>query len=981
MIQRKALTKPAGIDSYRAGSVKIVLPLPIWFFSIVSAVAQLNYEPYEVRSVRPSISGDPIGSHATLGPNDIAVTPSGDLLVLESNGACVRKIAPNGAVTTLAGFRGNVGLKDGVGENAAFYMPTSMTLGANGVLYVADTWNSVIRKITPDGMVTTVAGGAGGIDEYGSSVDNTGSADGLGRNARFNYPHGIAISSSGVIYVADTSNFTIRTITPQGMVTTLSGTVGNDRPVDGPVSVARFAGPRRMAADASGNVYVLDGFATIRKITPDGNVSTFAGKAGESGFVDGVGAEARFNALVAITVTPEGTLFVMDNECVRKITPAGQVTTVAGGYPMQYPPVGTPWDPDLFPFDGKGPQARFRNSKGITIDSNGTLFVVDEKVRRVSADMTVTTLPAATLFSRGDTADDDGTPAAVAANDMAIDSHGNIYLAEFGYGCVRKVTPDGVISTLRPMDVRPSDGRKLPASINLKCVAVDSKGDVYIAESSAIGKITADGLIRVFAGNRIYSGSVDGVGRDARFEGIQRMVFDRQDNLYVADTYSFTIRKVTPDAVVTTLAGLAGNPGSADGAGSAARFGWPEGVAVDWAGNVYVADTISFNRGEGHTIRRITPDGIVTTLAGLAGTYGAIDGTGSAARFDFPRAVTTDSRGDAYVADAQNNLLRKITPAGVVTTLAGGNPNSFEADGVGRAASFASMRGLTANSAGNIYLIDSGRLRIATSTLKARSLNVSTRLQVLDGENVLIGGFIVGGSSTKKVIVRAIGPSLEAYSVSGTLSDPVVELYDGSGVLIESNDNWRLNSQTQQSQEAAIAETSLAPANDRESAIVATLDPEKAYTVVVHGAHGETGVSVVEVYDLSSTNAAALANISTRGFVQSGDKVMIAGFILGGNNGKGEVVVRALGPSLAQSQITNPLANPSLELFDANGQVIASNDDWNDMSGGAIQSSGLQPQNSLESAIRIILPAGAYTAVVGGHGKSGVGLVEVYNLP
>lgn len=645
---------------------------------------------------------------------------------------------------------------------------------------------------------------------------------------------------------------------------------------------------------------------------------------------------------------------------------------------MQYPPPG---EPDLVAFDGKGSQARFRNSKGITIDSNGTLFVVDDKVRRVSADMTVTTLPAATLFARGDTADDDGTPPAIGANDMAIDSHGNIYLAEFGYACVRKVTPDGVISTLRPMDVRPSDGRKLPVSLYPTSVAVDSKGDVYVADNSAIGKITADGVIRVFAGDLIYGGSVDGVGRNARFRGIQRMVFDRQDNLYVADTYNFTIRKVTPDAVVTTLAGLADNPGSADGAGSAARFGSPEGVAVDLAGNVYVADNTSINRGEGHTIRRITPDGIVTTLAGLAGTYGAIDGTGSAARFDYPRAVATDARGNIYVSDVSNRLLRKITPSGVVTTLAGGDPNSFGVDGVGSAASFDVMKGLTADSAGNIYLSDLGRLRIATSTLKARSLNVSTRLQVLDGENVLIGGFIVGGSSTKKVIVRAIGPSLEAYSVTGTLSDPVVELYDGSGVLIESNDNWRLNSQTQQSQEAAIAETSLAPANDRESAIVATLHPEKAYTVVVHGAHSDTGVSLVEVYDLSSTNAATLANISTRGFVQSGDKVMIAGFILGGNNGKGEVVVRALGPSLAQSQITNPLANPSLELFDANGQVIASNDDWNDMSGGAIQSSGLQPQNSLESAIRIVLPAGAYTAVVGGHGKSGVGLVEVYNLP
>jgi sugar lactone lactonase YvrE len=841
-------------------------------------------------------------------------------------------------------------------------------MDANGLLYVLSN-NGAIRKVSADGTVTTLAGGPGGWQ-------NTGSADGFGRDARFNNPQGIAVSSSGVIYVADSQNYTIRTITPQGMVTTLSGAVGVDKSVDGPVSAARFVSPRRMAADASGNVFVLDGFATIRKITPDGNVSTLAGKAGEWGFVDGVGTEARFNGLVAITATPEGTLFVMDNGCVRKITPEGRVTTVAGGYPAQYPP-------DSFPFDGKGSQARFRYAKGITMDSNGTLFVVDEKVRRVSADMTVTTLPAGTLFARGDTPDDDGTPPAIGANDMAIDSHGNIYRAEFFYGCVRKVTPDGVISTLRPMDVRPSDGRKIPASIYPACVAVDSKGDIYLAESSAIGKIAADGVIRVFAGDRIYSGIVDGVGRDARFRGVQRMVFDREDNLYVADTDNYLIRKVTPQAVVTTLAGSPVNwpfnSGTADGKGAEARFAHPEGIAVDNSGNVYVADThyIAF----GHTIRKITPDGVVTTLAGLAGADGAIDGTGSAARFHHPTGVTTDSRGNIYVADAWNYLLRKITPAGVVTTLAGGNPNSFDADGVGSAAGFASMKGLTADSAGNIYLSDSGRLRIATSTLKARSLNVSTRLQVLDGENVLIGGFIIGGTNMKKVIVRALGPSLAANAVTGVLSDPAMELYDGSGRLIASNDNWKINSQTHQSQEAAIVATTIPPSDDREAAIATTLDPEEAYTVVVHGSHGEKGVSIVEVYDLNSTNAAALLNISTRGFVESGDKVMIGGFILGGNNGKGEVVVRALGPSLAQSQITNPLADPSLELFDANGQVIASNDDWNDMNEGAIQSSGLQPPNSLESAIRIVLPAGAYTALVGGHGKPGVGLLEVYNLP
>jgi hypothetical protein len=272
-------------------------------------------------------------------------------------------------------------------------------------------------------------------------------------------------------------------------------------------------------------------------------------------------------------------------------------------------------------------------------------------------------------------------------------------------------------------------------------------------------------------------------------------------------------------------------------------------------------------------------------------------------------------------------------------------------------------------------------LRIATPGTRSRPLNVSTRLQVLENENVLIGGFIVGGSHTKTVIIRALGPSLVGSSISNVLADPTLELYDSSGSLISSNDNWKINSQTLASQQAAIEATTLQPSHDFEAALIATLDPQQAYTAIVRGHQGGTGISVVEVYDLSASTAAGLANISTRGFVESGERVMIGGFILGAADGAGKVLVRALGPSLAQSGIANPLSNPALELFNANGQVIAFNDDWRESNGMAIEATGLQPANDGESAILASLPAGGYTAVVNGHNESGVGLVEVYSLP
>src|SRR5438034_200826 len=198
-------------------------------------------------------------------------------------------------------------------------------------------------------------------------------------------------------------------------------------------------------------------------------------------------------------------------------------------------------------------------------------------------------------------------------------------------------------------------------------VAVDRSGNVYVADSSnhTIRKATPAGVVTTLAGLAGYGGSADGTGSTARFFSPYGVAVDSGDNVYVADTANHTIRKVTPAGEVMTLAGLAGSPGGADGTGSAARFTVPYGVAVDGADNVYVGDTANA------TIRKVTPAGVVTTLAGLAGSFGSVDATGSAARFGFPSGVAADSAGNVYVADKSNHTIRKMTPAGAVTTLAG----------------------------------------------------------------------------------------------------------------------------------------------------------------------------------------------------------------------------------------------------------------------------------------------------------------------
>jgi hypothetical protein len=252
-------------------------------------------------------------------------------------------------------------------------------------------------------------------------------------------------------------------------------------------------------------------------------------------------------------------------------------------------------------------------------------------------------------------------------------------------------------------------------------------------------------------------------------------------------------------------------------------------------------------------------------------------------------------------------------------------------------------------------------------------LNISSRLQVQTGENVLIGGFIITGTDLKRVIVRGIGPSLTAFGVPGALADPTLELHGSGAFVTITNDNWRSDQQVE------IEATGLPPTNDLESAIVQTLAPG-SYTAIVRGKDNTTGVGVVEAYDLDTAANSKLANISTRGLVETGDNVLIGGFITG--NGLTRVIIRAIGPTLVNFGITNPLLDPTLELHDGSGTAIATNDDWQTAQESEIIATGLPPGDPRESAIVSTLSPGSYTAVVRGkNNATGIAVVEVYNIP
>jgi Tol biopolymer transport system component len=258
-----------------------------------------------------------------------------------------------------------------------------------------------------------------------------------------------------------------------------------------------------------------------------------------------------------------------------------------------------------------------------------------------------------------------------------------------------------------------------------------------------------------------------------------------------------------------------------------------------------------------------------------------------------------------------------------------------------------------------------------------RALNISTRLRVETGDNVMIGGFIITGATPKKVVMRGIGPSLGNFGLSDVLLDPVLELRS-AGALLDSNDNWK------DGQRPEIEGTLFQPSDDRESVIMASLAPA-AYTAILAGQNQTAGIALVEIYDDDDQPSdSALANISTRGFVRSGDNLMIGGFILGSATGNLNVVIRGLGPSLSQAGLVNVLVDPTIELRDGNGLLLVSNDNWMDdaVSAAQLAANGLAPQDPNESAIFTSLPPGAYTAILAGKNSAvGIGLVEIYSLP
>ena len=821
-------------------------------------------------------------------PVGITVDDNGILFVVDLGNHSIRRIDTEGNVSTIAGS-GTSGFMDGNAATAQFNFPRGITVDDNGILFVADSENHRIRRIDTDGNVTTVAG-----------TGTFGFIDGDAATAQFRSPVGITVDDNGILFVADRNNHSIRRIDTDGNVSTIAGT-GTFGFIDGDASTAQFSSPNGITVDDSGVVYIADQVNfSIRRIDTDGNVSTIAGT-GTPGFIDGDAATAQFRSPLDITVDDNGMLFVTDsgNHSIRRLTPEacpnpdilitqsadttitsenGQTDTIfialsqaptsdvvvtlsiddasEGSIPTEdLTFTSANWDTHQLVIITGEDDEELDGSVSYML----TAFVVDassdDAFDGVSATTIVTNLDdeetcytVSTVAGTGDEGFMDGDAATAQFNlpfGITVDDSGVVYIADQFNHRIRRIDTDGNVSTIAGSGTPGfTDGDAATAQFNFPVgITVDDNGILFVVDlgNHSIRRIDTEGNVSTIAGSGT-SGFMDGNAATAQFNFPRGITVDDNGILFVADSENHRIRRIDTDGNVTTVAGT-GTFGFIDGDAATAQFRSPVGITVDDNGILFVADR------NNHSIRRIDTDGNVSTIAGT-GTFGFIDGDASTAQFSSPNGITVDDSGVVYIADQVNFSIRRIDTDGNVSTIAGTGTPGF-IDGDAATAQFRSPLDITVDDNGMLFVTDSGNHSIRRLTPEACpnpdiliTQSADTTITSENGQTDTIFIALSQAPTSDVVVTLSIDDASEGSIPTEDLTFTSANWDTHQLVIITGEDDEELDGSVSYMLTAFVVDASSDDAFDGVSAttIVTNLDDEETcYTVSTVAGTGDGG--------------------------------------------------------------------------------------------------------------------------------------------
>lgn len=704
------------------------------------------------------------------GVRGLVVDPAGNVFAADSDGHVVVKIAPTGVLSLVAGngIKGFSG-EGGPATDASLNSPFGLALDSAGNLYIADRLNNRVRRVSPSGLITTVAGT--GI--AGSSGDG-----GPAARATLSAPQAVGIDKAGNLLIAGDNR--IRKVNPSGIITTLAGTGAPGFSGDGgPAVAAALNVPKGMAVDAAGNLYFAEqGNNRVRRISVEGTISTVAGSGG-SGFGNGgysgdggPATSAKLWSPMGVALDAAGNLYIADfsNSVIRKVDVRGVITTVAGKGMVAFSGNSTP-----------AANASFGGTTDVAVDSSANFYIADRsggRIVKVDSRNTATTLAGNGSFKFGGEGGRSTSANLNVPNGVVADGAGNVYLADSFNHRIRFVNAAGQISTVAGAADSTGLGDGGPAtSARVKipfAAALDGAGNMYIAdpEDNRVRKVDSRGTITTLAGQGTFGfGGDGGPASAALLDFPTGVAVDSNGNVYIADRENHRIRRVTPAGIITTVAG-SGRIGFAGDGGFAidASFNLPHGVAVDAAGNIYIADL--FN----HRIRKVDTSGIISTVAGngIAGFAGD-GGLATSALLNSPQGVAVDRVRNLYIADTQNHRVRRVNPSGIITTVAGNGSASFLGDG-GPAtdAALSSPAGLATDATGNLFIADSGNDRI-------RKVLATPPVFTVLPVDISITSF--AGSETPVTRQVAVTSDVIGLAWSATVSDPWLSVSPATGAV------------------------------------------------------------------------------------------------------------------------------------------------------------------------------------------------------